>query len=451
MVLEFDTRGNEKQKEVARLWLDPTVTEILYGGAKGGGKSFLGCSLIAGDAFMYPETFYFIARKSLTDLVRYTIPSLHEVFTNWGLSSKHYKYNGQYHFFELRNGSRIYLIDAAYRPSDPMYERFGSMQMTRGMIEEAGEFNRDAKANLGATIGRWKNDLYNLSPKLLMTCNPSNNFLFGDYYKPFRAGTLPPWVRFVQAFPTDNKMLPATYVENLIRTLSPSQVARLVRGEWEFDDDPNLLVDYDAICDAFLNEHVLEDGNPYISTDLAGKGRDSWVVSTWLGDVCRFPIAKNFSEGKEMEEKLRALSIELAVPRSCIVSDADGLGFYLESYLKGIREFHGGKRAEHPETYASIKAECAYKLAEKINKRTIRIVCSPEHEERLKHELMLLRAKDTNAAEQKRDIISKDRMKELMGGKSPDFLDVLIMRQIFDIKPKAQGVMTATFKAPAKR
>lgn len=451
MIIEFDTKGNEKQKEVARLWLDPSVLEILYGGAKGGGKSFLGCSLIAGDALMYPETFYFIARKSLTDLVRYTIPSLYEVFTIWSISPQYYKYNGQYHYFEFHNGSRIYLIDAAYRPSDPLYERFGSMQMTRGMIEEAGEFNRDAKANLGATIGRWKNDVYNLAPKLLMTCNPSNNFLFGDYYKPFREGRLPEWVRFVQAFPQDNKMLPETYVENLIRTLSSSQISRLVHGQWEFDDDPNLLVDYDAVCDALLNEHVLEEGDTYISTDLAGKGRDSWVVSTWLGDVCRLPIVKNFSEGKEMEEKIRDISIEAKVPRSRIVSDADGLGFYLESYLKGIREFQGGTRAEHPDKYANIKAECAYKLAEKINKRTIRIICPPEHDERVKQELMLLRGKDTNAAEQKRDIISKDRMKELMGGKSPDFLDVLIMRQIFDIKPKARGSKAATVKTPAKR
>ena len=48
--LQFDTKGNEKQKEVARLWLDDSVTDILYAGTKGAGKSYLGCSLIAGDA-----------------------------------------------------------------------------------------------------------------------------------------------------------------------------------------------------------------------------------------------------------------------------------------------------------------------------------------------------------------------------------------------------------------
>ena len=101
--LQFDTKGNEKQKEVARLWLDDSVTDILYAGTKGAGKSYLGCSLIAGDALTYPETFYFIARKTAADLVRYTIPSIYEVFTHWGITEGYYHFNGQYNFFELYN------------------------------------------------------------------------------------------------------------------------------------------------------------------------------------------------------------------------------------------------------------------------------------------------------------------------------------------------------------
>lgn len=226
--LQFDTKGNEKQKEVARLWLDDSVTDILYAGTKGAGKSYLGCSLIAGDALTYPETFYFIARKTAADLVRYTIPSLYEVFVHWGITENYYHFNGQYNFFELYNKSRIYLIDAKYNPSDPMYERFGSMQMTRGWIEEGGEFIREAKTNLQASIGRWKNDVYKLAPKLLITCNPSNNFLYTDYYKPWKENKLPPWRRFIKALPQDNKTLPDRYIEGLLQNLTQSQVERLV-------------------------------------------------------------------------------------------------------------------------------------------------------------------------------------------------------------------------------
>nr|DAN26477.1 MAG TPA: terminase large subunit [Caudoviricetes sp.] len=449
--ITFDTKGNDRQKEVARLWIDPVVLEILYGGSKGSGKSFLGCSLLTGDALMYPGTHYFIARKTLADLVRYTIPSLYEVFEIYGIDGRYYRFNGQYNYFEFHNGSRIYLLDAKYMPTDPLYERFGSMQFTRGWIEEGGEFSRDAKANLQASLGRWKNDKYNLSPKLLITCNPSNNFLYTDYYKPWKDGKLPEWRVFVRALPQDNRMLPAGYVENLMRILTPSQIERLVHGNWEYDDDPNWLVDYDAICDIFTNEFVPDEGNGYISTDLAGKGRDNWVVGTWKGYCCHIPIVQDFSEGKEIEDRLRRLATELNIPHSRIVSDADGLGFYLESYLKGIKEFHGGARAVDTATYANLKSECAFKLAELINKRQVRVICSPEIEEKLKRQFGVLKSKNTNAAEQKRAVLSKDDMKALLGGESPDLLDMLIMRMIFEIHPKAEGMRSAAIIRPRKR
>lgn len=434
-----------------RLWSDPDVTEILYGGSKGSAKSCTGCCIMVTMALMYPGTFYFIARKRLHDIRRFTLPSIYEVFDLLGISSGYYRYDGSLNMFEFYNGSRIYLLHAAYLPSDPLYERFGSMQMTQGWIEEAGEFSLEAKTNLQASIGRWKNSEYNLPPKLLQTCNPSYNYLYSTIYKPWKDGTLPEWIRFVQAFPQDNKMLPPGYIENLTRTFSLSQYRRLVLGEWEFDDDPNLLVDYDSICDVFTNDHVREEGDKRMSTDLAGKGRDKWVVGVATGDVVRIPIVQKHSEGKEMEEKLKQIASENAIPRSRIVSDADGLGFYLESYMKGIREFKGGKPAEDSETYNNIKSECAFKLAEKINKRQIRIICSDEIAEIIKKELMLLRSTNTNSAEQKKAIISKDRMKELNAGESPDVLDMLIMMQIFDVKPKAQGVTTAQIIKNRKR
>ena len=191
MILQFDTHGNEKQKQVAKLWVDKSTTDIAYGGSKGSSKSYLGVSLTFGDAFIYPGTHYFIARKKLNDIRKFTIPSIHEVFGHWGIQKNHWHYNGQDSFYELYNGSRVYLLDAKYLPSDPLYMRFGSMQMTRGMIEEAGEFEEAAKNNLSASVGRWKNDEYDLTAKLLRTCNPSKNYLYRDYYKPSLNNTLP--------------------------------------------------------------------------------------------------------------------------------------------------------------------------------------------------------------------------------------------------------------------
>src|SRR5690606_36452209 len=201
MKITFDTNNNLKQKEVCRYWVDPSIKDIVYGGSKGSGKSYLGASLIFGDALIYPETHYFIARKKLNDLRKFTLPTINDVFSNWGLTQEYYKYNGQDNYFQLYNGSKVFLLEAKYLPSDPQYMRFGSMQMTRGWIEEAGEFETDAKENLEASIGRWKNDIYNITGKLLQTCNPSKNYLYKEYYKKHKTGELDNRKRFVQALP----------------------------------------------------------------------------------------------------------------------------------------------------------------------------------------------------------------------------------------------------------
>lgn len=432
MELVFDTRGNEKQKEVCRSWLDPQVSDIVYGGSKGSGKSFLGCSLIFGDAFIYAGTHFFIARTTLTDLRKFTIPSVYEVFEKWGIPPHMYTYNGQDNCFILYNKSRVYLLDAKFLPSDPLYMRFGSMQMTRGWIEEAGEFEEDAKNNLNASIGRWKNDVHSLPPKLLQTCNPSKNYLYREYYRKHKDGSIESWKRFIQAFPQDNKSLPSGYLENLQRTLNRNQKERLLYGNWEFDDDPTVLCDYDAICDMFTNDHVLRTGVKHISADLAMQGRDKFIAGVWDGDICTVSIEQGKSTGKSIETDLKNLMVKESVPRSKVIADSDGMGSYLESYLEGIKEFHGNGKAINDKEFSNIKAECAYKLAEKINRRQIKIICSDEQKQRIIEEVGVLKADSIDRDEQKKRIIKKEMMKELLG-RSPDFLDMLIMRQYFEV------------------
>lgn len=441
MYVFFNPYGNEKQYEVCRLWNDKTTTDIVYGGSKGSGKSFLGCSLILADALSYDGTFYFIARKNLTDLRKFTIPSIMEVLTLWNVDRTYYKLNGQDNYFQFFNGSRVYLIEASYRPSDPMYMRFGSMQMTRGWIEEAGEFDPRAKSNLQATIGRYKNDDYNLTPKLLQTCNPSKNYLYTDYYKPFVDGVLPSYMAFVQALPTDNKRLPSEYLDNLQKALTPNEKQRLLYGKWEFDDNPNLLVSYDAVCDCFTNSvPPATDKPPCLSADLAMKGRDRFVAVLWQGNQATIKTDTTYSTAKDIEQTLQRIATDYGVGRSRIVADSDGLGAYLADYLQGIKAFHGGASAVNKAEFANIKSECAFKLAEKINARQLRIICNNDDQiQRIKDELMLLIAESITSDTSKRKLISKDEMKRMVGH-SPDYLDALLMGMYFDIQPESKGV-----------
>ena len=449
MKLIFNTSGNEKQKEVCRNWCDPLITDIVYGGSKGSGKTYLGCSLIFGDAFTYPCTHYFIARKSLNDIRKFTIPSIYEVFNHWGLNPNDYNFNGQDNFFELSNGSKVFLLEAKYYPSDPLYQRFGSIQMTRGWIEEAGEIEEMAFNNLAATIGRWKNSEFNLVAKLLQTCNPSKNYLYRNYYKPFIDAVLPGWKKFIQALPTDNKRLPAGYIEQLKRVLNPNQQERLLKGNWEFDDDPAALMSYEKICDLFNNTHV-QGGTKYITADIARFGTDKTVIMVWDGlKVIKLRVI-NHSTITDAADAIKALKNEYRVQTSNIICDEDGIGggvvdilackgFVNNSRPKPNKDAVGEDRNK-PENFDNLKSQCYFKLAEDVEDGNIdlSVLDRLDAKKFIIEELEQVKQKDVDS-DLKKGVVPKDKVKELLG-RSPDFADCLMMRKYFDISPQPAGV-----------
>jgi len=431
MKLIFDTHENSKQKDCARAWLDPSISEIVYGGSKGSAKSYTGCSLIFGDAFLYPETHLFIARKHLNDLRKYTIPSIHEVFEHWGIPQANYRYNGQDSVFELHNKSKVYLIDAKYLPSDPSYMRFGSMQMTRGWIEEAGEFEEAAKTNLFISVGRWKNDIYNLPLKLLMTCNPSKNFLY-KIYKDNKLGMLDARIKFIQALPTDNKMLTPGYLDNLNRTLKGAQKQRLLFGEWEYDDDPSALISYDKIKDLFTNTHVPLGPQKYITADVARMGSDLAVILVWDGWTVIETVTFEISKTTDIQNAITALKNKHGIPNSNCIADEDGVGGGVVDNL-GIKGFVNGSKALRGENYKNLKAQCIYKFAKRVESASahIAVELSTTQQETITSELEQLKAADVDM-EGKLRVISKEQVKENIGH-SPDYSDALMMREWFEL------------------
>jgi hypothetical protein len=388
---------------------------------------------------------YFIARHKLNDLRKFTIPTIHEIFKDWGLTEKYYKYNGQDNFFQLHNGSKVFLLEAAPMPSDPLYMRFGSMTFTRGWIEEAGEFEEAAKNNLTAAVGRWKNDVYKLSPKVLQTCNPSKNYLYREYYRKWKEGKLESWKTFIQAFPQDNKMLPAGYVENLLRTLSKNEIERLIRGNWEYDDDPAVLMDYAKICDIFGNTHVA-GGRKCITADIARFGNDRIVLIEW--DGWRAKIKAFQKQGTDVTaQKMEEARMRLACGKSDILVDEDGIGGGIVDFYK-CRGFVNnssplpspdGRRDEKgnpiKENFDNLKSQCYFRLAKRVNENGIYIECDdPALRQLIIEELEAIKQKNMDS-DMKRGVIPKDQMKELLG-RSPDFADTLMMREYFDLIPK---------------
>jgi len=452
MILQFNTK-NDKQLLASEYWIDNITEQILYGGAKGGGKSFLGATLIFGDALIYPETHYYIARKELIDLRKFTIPTIYEVFANWGIKLEEYaKFNGQDNVFDLYNGSKVFLISCKEEPSDPLFERFGSMQMTRGWIEEAGEVAENAKSNLWLATGRWKNDTYGLKKKQLLTANPKKGWLKREFVDPFKENRLPIQKQYIQAFSTDNVYLPEDYIETLRNEKNTVRRQRLWEGNWDYDEDQDSLISFDALSDAFSNT-ITKDGQKYLIVDVARQGRDSTVFSFWNG-LELYRIEKFQKQATNItEQQVKDFASAERIPYSNIMIDEDGIGGGVVDHCLGVRGFTANSSPlptasqirgrlskvnngfNIKTNYTNLKTQCAFKLAELINEHKISFKV-PDYREQVIEELSaLLRQKDIDS-DRKLQIKPKEQVKEELG-RSPDIGDTLIYRAWFELKREA--------------
>jgi phage terminase large subunit len=416
------------------------VEDVLYGGAKNGGKSYLGVSWTFGSALLYPDTRWFIARKELNDLRKHTTPTIHEWFKNEGLDINVYaKFNGQDNVYTLHNGSKVFLIDCKYIPSDPMFERFGSMQFTGGWIEEGGEVDFAAYENLKLSLGRWNNDKYKLKPKLLITCNPKKNWMYTDFYKPHKENKLEKCKVFVQALVTDNTFRSSTAVQMLDRIKDKITKQRLRFGEWEYINDPSCLMDYDSIISIFTNNHV-PAGRMYMSVDVAREGSDKTKIRVWSGLQVVYREELSKARTDVTGARVKALALKYQVPLTNIVIDEDGIGGgvvdqFPKFTVKGFKANSSPINMQPGEAFGNLKDQCAWKLAELVNANKIwERESDPAKQETLITDLEQIKDADIEN-DKKRQILSKQDVKKAIG-RSPDDGDTYIMRMIFELKSK---------------
>jgi hypothetical protein len=418
----------------------------------GGGKTWLACEWLLTNCYIYPGTKWFMGRNELKRLMASSYVSFTKVCKYHDIPKEDWKLNGQYNYIEFKNGSRIDLLDLAYKPTDEMYERLGSLEYTGGFIEEVAEVKFKAFDVLKSRIGRHLNKELNITPKMLLTCNPNKNWLYRIFYKPWKKGILEPKYAFIQSLYKDNPFTADEYEEALEDITDYSTKQRLKHGNWEYDDDDNALLTYDAIQDLFTNT-LEENTTKYLTIDVARFGKDSLIFKFWNGYDC-YRIEKRNKQGidvttTEVKEWVR----QERIPMSHVGIDEVGVGGGLLDNLHGAKGFIANSSAlENPdakktktvrngtilfaiprENYASLKDQCGYMLAGIIEERKMRISAKIDSEMRecIEEELGQLKRKDADK-DGKLKLIPKDEIKENIG-RSPDYLDTLMIRMMFDL------------------
>jgi len=430
--MEIDFSPTPKQWLMFEAFEDEQTTEVLFGGSVGSAKSYGLCSLITIKCLSYAGVRILLGRRVLKDLKKTTLVSLFEVFKNFGLTSKDYNYNQQNSEITFFNGSVIILSELAFLPSDPNFERLRGNLLTFAAIDEASEVSSKAREIVASRCGRWKNQDFNIKPILLMTTNPSRGHLMDDFYLPWTKGTLKSHRMFIQALPTDNPYLPKAYIDNLRNTLSQGEYNTLVLGHWEWSVDKNCLVTYGKVTDMFEHERYTElKGTWYLTVDPAFV-IDKCLFVLWNDDDVIKII--NLPKGVKPEDKIKELKEKYNILEKNICIDVVGAGLYLKNYFPRAYQFNAGGKVFNNEPYEHLKTQTYVKFAEKVNAGLVRIH-DHEHKENVVTECMQIIKLPDELIGAKTKLITKKQIKENIGH-SPDYLDGLSMKSVFDIKVK---------------
>lgn len=474
-------RPTKKQQQAWDLldFANKIIKVLGFGGGAGGGKTWFACEWLITLCYRFPYIRSFIGRQELTRLKKSTFITFKKVCKYHKIPDTDWRLDSQNSTIVFKNGSVIDLIDVAFKPSDPDYERFGSLEYTVGFGEEAGEWEFDAFDILKSRIGRHNHfdskansmcekpldfddnpekypHIQELPPKFLLTFNPSRGWLYRTFYEPFIKGCLEKGYAFVRTLYTDNPYSAKLYGEQLEGLKNKVNKARLKDGDWEYSDDINALTTLEALQDMFSNTIVLRDGK-YMTVDVARDGRDSIVLTCW-NDLEVYKIIKKAKQSTAITiQDVKDLAAAEKIPWSHIAVDSIGVGGGVADGLEGCVAFNSNSSAFLTKSqirdrksrlsesvmpavqtiYANLKTQCAFKLAELINEHKMSTVYVGEYRDEIVEDLTTILQERDADKEGKKKMITKEEINEELGHSS-DVGDTFLMRMFWELKQDAE-------------
>ena len=430
-----------KQKLALQLLDDPQITDLLYGGGAGGSKTITICIWMVLQCRNYPGITIGLGRKELTKLKQTTIVSLlREAHPLIGVNKSEFNYNDHKGIIEYINGSAIQLVDLSRQPSDPNYDRFGSLLFTHVVIEEAGEVQRKARDVFISRKNRFMNHKYDIVGKSITTCNPSQNFLKLEYYNPYLklgGGDYQKWEHgqveingemktayraFIKSLALDNPFLPRNYIEGL-KQLPSAERKRLLEGNWDFENVDTMIFPPYSIDRALTSE--LKQVQRFIGVDISDTGSDKTILTLYESDIIveqkEVVVDKQEAIGEQISLEIIKYAQQNNIIASQIGIDGIGVGASCRDFLRSkgwyVKVFIAG--ASSSENYRNLRAETIWKLGQAINKGDVKIYANLRTMDKLREQLI---AHEYETQERVIIVKSKQDIKESLGV-SPDYAE----------------------------
>lgn len=421
MKVDFNPTLSVKQTVAWDHLENPGIDEILYGGAKYGGKSWFLCvwSYLFACNFIKthkiprsdnPLPIGFLGRKVAKNFSDTTLET-------WFKTIPHDGYIAKGKPVDLIIDGRVKIHTGGLDNRETI-NKFNSAEYAFFAIDQAEEVTEDDIALLrGATFGRLVVNEQALPGKGLFTANPRNCWLKGEFIK-----NPPPNRRFISALPTDNPYCTQRYIDNLKDAFKhrPGQLKAFLYGDWSGVEDPDSVI-FDSWLERAIGMPTLLGGT-VISCDPARFGDDKTIINLMDGSNIKERKEMAHSRTTDISDYLTELSRQ---NNNCeIVVDEIGVGGGVidELHKNGRRvvAFNSAAKSDEPEKYYNMRAQAWWELGQHFARTEIGCQAMSDN---LRQEL----ATPTYEIRNGRILIeSKEAIKERLG-RSPDEADCYVM------------------------
>lgn len=366
----------------------PEVKEVLYGGAKGGGKSvfmvewaYLQCQKLIHAFGLEDEPSVilpvgYLGRKRGVDFTKTTLETWKKIIPPG-------KYRIRPLDKEIIVENRVKIFYGGM-DDEANVNKMNSAEFAFIGIDQAEEISRD---DLGLLKGTLRLRINNVIPdyKILLTANPAPSFLKSDYIdNPPQDGSKV----FIQALPSDNPFLDKNYVATLMDAFKhrPELIKAYVYGSWDDLQGLDILIKGSWVNQCINNKPKEQQNVRVTSADIARYGQDETVIYNFID----YEIIKGDISGMNNTETNAARILRMAIENNSdlIVIDGDGYGAGVCDTVRRmvnekagnnmvVLEINSGRRAQNEERYANAKTEFWFHASELLAERRVGIPNDP--------------------------------------------------------------------------
>ncbi len=318
-----------------RAFFDSRAPELLYSGAFRAGKSRIGCEKAYRIAQDYPGIPIGIFRKTANSLAASTERTLlHDVIPAGAIV----KSNRTERWYELANGSRIWLFGLDPDPITGLPSKVGSVELGWAFIDEAAEVT---EADWIMVKGRlsWPGIPWH---QVAAATNPARpTHWLKQHFTPPTEDRV-----YLHARTFDNTMLPADYIEQAHKMAGGYSKSRYILGEWVAPADgalwtPDLIAHGKAPVIYPRGIETPDYARIVVSVDPAvtstAQSDETGIIGAGLGSDGRgYVIDDRSIRGTPAEWARRAVALYHELGADRIVAEANNGGDLVSTVITAV-------------------------------------------------------------------------------------------------------------------